>query len=313
MAHLLGIGCQKATDRSVAILAQAILAQAVAILAQAEKGRAIDPHNHRGLPNRTVAMAKKRAATDSAALEEPHGGTEDVAGMLEAFKKEVVTKSELAEMLDAFMGSHGGLLAMNAKVDGAVESLKEIQGASKEAHAALRAETAKLITKVDSRNQKRFNSIEVSVSELQERVAHLEKEQKKSFEKVASLATQMARMETLKPQQMAIDEDDFNRATNPTIVRLRTAEATTKTMALESVKDILDAMGVPSGEPPADLAGPELGRNFTLRFRGAEGLAAQRVRKFMASQRTGEGWRQMEAPVPGGGKAKVYLDFDKNK
>eukprot|EP00972_Heterocapsa_arctica_P006715 982215-Heterocapsa_arctica.AAC.1 len=84
-------------------------------------------------------------------------------------------------------------------------------------------------------------------------------------------------------------------------------------MALASVQEMLDAMCMPGGEPPATIDGPVLGRNFTLRFRGLEELAAQRVRKFMASQRTDEGWRQMEADVPGGGRAKVFLDFDKNR
>ena len=67
-------------------------------------------------------------------------------------------------------------------------------------------------------------------------------------------------------------------------------------------------------ENDVELEGPQPGRAFTLRFKGAAGLAANRATKFLGLQKVNGRWRDFMAKTPGGGGvSKLYIDRDKNK
>eukprot|EP00959_Pyramimonas_sp_CCMP1952_P123533 2582442-Pyramimonas_sp.AAC.1 len=61
------------------------------------------------------------------------------------------------------------------------------------------------------------------------------------------------------------------------------------------------------------LEGDELGRRFTLRFKGLAVTCAARVRQAHVLLRDAHGvWRQFSAPMPGGRRIPIYVSVDRN-
>ncbi len=61
------------------------------------------------------------------------------------------------------------------------------------------------------------------------------------------------------------------------------------------------------------LEGKELGKLHVLRFKGSEGLAEQRAKKFMQLQRTAAGWRRLVAASEDEEEVALFVDGDKKK
>ena len=105
---------------------------------------------------------------------------------------------------------------------------------------------------------------------------------------------------------------EHHRDTNPAILRLRTgAEA-----PIEAVRLAVDQLIARAGfsAPDAELAGPQLGRQFTLSFAGAPQLAARRAARTQLAQKRPDGsWEQLSVKLPGAGQAATPLYVDRDK
>ena len=105
---------------------------------------------------------------------------------------------------------------------------------------------------------------------------------------------------------------DHHRDTNPGLLRLRT----TADAPIGAVRATIDQLLSRAGFIPADaeLAGPQLGRQFMLSFGGAPQLAARKAARTQASQRKPDGmWEQLSVKLPGAGLAVTSLSVDKDK
>ena len=62
-----------------------------------------------------------------------------------------------------------------------------------------------------------------------------------------------------------------------------------------------------------DLSGPNVGRNFSIKCRGSDGLGARRAKKALDQLRLSDGtWREMAATSPTGTTVRLYLSEDKS-
>ena len=67
------------------------------------------------------------------------------------------------------------------------------------------------------------------------------------------------------------------------------------------------------GLADVEVNGAEIGTRFVVPFSGPAHMAAQRARKTHGVQRDANGkWLELNAALPAGGQARLYLDFDKS-
>jgi uncharacterized protein YdcH (DUF465 family) len=168
-----------------------------------------------------------------------------------------------------------------------------------------------LITKLDAKQSKRFSDIETNSAALDERISRLEQASRTSSSTIATLQVAVAAAETCEPIAHVVDQADFQRAADPTIIRCRCAEPTTLAMVTAAMEPILVAAAVLDN---IKITGPLLGKFFTIKnSAGSDALGAQRIRKILQVQKDSDAFRDLNVHLPGGTTVKMYLDFDKNR
>ncbi len=80
-----------------------------------------------------------------------------------------------------------------------------------------------------------------------------------------------------------IASNDFDRALDTTIIKIRSTAALSQASVCEAIKDTAKELGV--GKEAFRMEGKEIGKVQMLRFLGAPGFAEQRARKLMQLQR----------------------------
>ena len=106
---------------------------------------------------------------------------------------------------------------------------------------------------------------------------------------------------------------DHHRDINPGLLRLRTIDEA----PIEAVRITIDQLLARAGYNPTDaeLAGPQLGRQFMLSFAGEPQLAARKAARTQAMQKKPDGsWEKLSVKLPGAGQAitTLFVDRDKN-
>ena len=105
--------------------------------------------------------------------------------------------------------------------------------------------------------------------------------------------------------------DDFWRALDTCIIKLRAKEVISRDAALAAVSEVMAEMEI---EPDKwVLEGKELGKLHIVRFTGTDGIGEQRARKFMQLQKTAKGWRRLVAADDDECEVEVFVDGDKNR
>ena len=110
------------------------------------------------------------------------------------------------------------------------------------------------------------------------------------------------------------NEEAFDRAPDPTILRINAGEMIAHGAVLEAVRRL--AREATLKYEQWELAGPPDGisRNFTLRLSGADGLASRRARKILDLRRNPDGsWRDNPTVMsPLGRNIELYISPDKS-
>ena len=105
---------------------------------------------------------------------------------------------------------------------------------------------------------------------------------------------------------------EFNRQLDLSIVKIRTQTEISRKEIKKAIGTVILEMEL--SESQYSIEGKdELSRMHTLRFRGAGGLAENRAKKFLQLQKTGDGWRKLQALDEKGERTELYLDGDKNR
>ena len=167
------------------------------------------------------------------------------------------------------------------------------------------------LRKADANYQARFFKIESELMELKARVAQLEGWKPEVERQTSAMRQAVAMAEDKVPVASALDQEDFEKDPDLTIIRARAMDAITPSSLLDALGEIVDAMSLEKNQ--YEIKGKELDKVYVIKFKGATGLAARRARKFLSLQRDSDGWKNFFAKTPDGADTRVYLDGDKNR
>ena len=221
---------------------------------------------------------RKRRSQEVEAGDAGEVGGDNMAGILEEFKADLLAKVETGN---------------NALRNSVMQSVFEC------------------VNQIDQATQRRFVRQEGRMSDIEKRLDRLEAKGKGNEEKIGALETGLAAAAAANPDPPPLDFDDFDRGVDHTVLTIRAVEAVAVAAVSEAIKPITESMGL--GENDFELQGQQPGRAFTLRFTGAPGLASNRATKFMGLQKVDGQWRGVKAKTPTGGESKVFVDRDKNR
>ena len=219
-----------------------------------------------------------------------------------------------AELIDAASESTKDELGEHA---GIMESFKtEILGKMDAANNTMRQtileSVYECVNKIDATNQRRFSRQDAKLLDLEERLERLEGKGKQTETQLGALETGLAAANVAVPDPPRLDFDDFDRNVDHTVLKIRAVDPVSADAASAALSPVFEEMGLTDND--VELEGPQPGRAFTLRFKGAAGLAANRATKFLGLQKVNGRWRDFMAKTPGGGgESKLYVDRDKNK
>jgi len=238
--------------------------------------------------------------SSSAASAPKRGRPDDEPEMEQAGPQDVVTRQEFESVFDTFRKDFFGDMVkdvtteLDKKCTGKLESL---------------------FRDYDKAVTKKFEAHEHDIADLRARADATEEAQKKMKDDIERIRAALAVAESAAADvTAAIQNDEFDRDPDPTIIRLNAAES----VAHESVKtavsewialaDIVDDQWELQGDPRG------ISRNFVIKLRGAPGLAARRVKKCLGLRRNADGsWRpNMKVTSPLGREIEVYVSPDKS-
>ena len=97
---------------------------------------------------------------------------------------------------------------------------------------------------MDKKFQNQFREQSGEMDEVRKRLSELEMGRKHTEDELLHLRSALSAAERAQPQHEAIDMDDFDRAVDATLVRLRVAEATSPSKVEEAVRPVLDSMSL---------------------------------------------------------------------
>merc|ERR1712194_618568 len=157
---------------------------------------------------------------------------------------------------------------------------------------------------------KRFTAHDKELDDLRDRVSALESSSGKQDTQLGSLSTAVAMAATDEPTPIIINDADFNRAPDSTIVRVRSSEAVSLKNVTEHITTLLVEMSITLDD--VKITGAEPGRYFAIQFLGTRGLATARVGKFLGLMRGPSGWRNFSCKSASNVPAKLFFNMDKN-
>jgi hypothetical protein len=110
-----------------------------------------------------------------------------------------------------------------------------------------------------------------------------------------------------------VENLDFDRELNYTILRLNTAVHVSRVDVGEVVEGLCQEAGFPTDQ--AEIISDASDKNFVLQLLGDPALAAKRVNKLQGLLRPasrGGQWRELRVPAPDGSQTTLYIGMDKN-
>ena len=176
--------------------------------------------------------------------------------------------------------------------------------------AALDRKLADRMRGVDERintHDVRLAHVEHSATAHDQALAELRK-------RVDDLGGNLSDLRTAAPPPALHASDDYHRATDPTILRLRSKLP----LPLDSVRTVIEQLAVQVAMPSTNwaLEGDALAKAWVVRFSGCPVVAAKRAAKLQVAPRGANGvWCPLLAAAPGGTGAteQIFLDHDKSK
>ena len=150
----------------------------------------------------------------------------------------------------------------------------------------------------DAKVQRDMDDLRTKVGEVADKTTELEKQSEQFNKDIQELRSSLAVAERTVPPPPP-EAESWNRAPDHTILRLNTREPAYKGDVAESIKPWL-TKNFKAGE--FEIAGPdvEAGKNFTIKFTGATGLAATRARKALGTLKNADGqWENQFTKVAG--------------
>ena len=209
---------------------------------------------------------------------------------------DVVTRDELDAMLGSFRTTFVEEIsaAVNAKAGTQVEQL---------------------IRTYDAKIQNKFNEQDTTIAALSTRADAVEDAQKSMKLDIERLQRALSVAEaTTTEATRAMDEEDFERQPDRCILRLNTAESVARDAVKMAITPLLEEAGLTEAQWNMMGQGGGIAKNFTIRFCGAEGLAARRAKKVLDMRRQPDGsWRpNPQVVTPLQRQVDIYISPDKN-
>ena len=175
------------------------------------------------------------------------------------------------------------------------------------------ARIEQIMNKIDESFTRRLNAQELIVSDLASRTAVLENEKADINAKLDRLQAMLAVAEVA-PRATEVD-GTFDRAPDPTVIRLSAKELISPDAAREALRPWFD-----EAEIGADLwdvfptGGGGISRHLVVSLKGQANLAARRVRKLLDLRRLpAGGWKpNPQARTPAGRMVEIFASPDKN-
>jgi hypothetical protein len=159
----------------------------------------------------------------------------------------------------------------------------------------LRVETKTLLRKHGEAVEKRFDAVE-------ERLQLAADDSRAIWKAISELRTGLNVAESVEP--VKADDNSFHRDIDATIIRINLAELVSKVDVHNATKSWLDGVAANGWE----ITGDEVGKKFTIAFRGQNGLASSRCSKALGFLRKSDGsWTRFKV-----GHNELYLSPDKN-
>ena len=158
----------------------------------------------------------------------------------------------------------------------------------------------------------------IKIAKVQSEIDHLktnfreqQSEQKRLVEQVVHMQEQLAMLES-KPTHEVLDQDTFNAPPNLSILHFGTNEHVNK----NRVREVAYAMCAKASIPDTtfSLEGDELGKNFSLQFKGDYTLASKRANLVNRSLLLPNGkWEDKFVTSPLAEPTRLYISLDKSR
>ena len=167
-----------------------------------------------------------------------------------------------------------------------------------------------LLRAYDKAQQKRFAGIDAGLADVNAKQEKADAEMQKMRASITALEKGLAVAETTVAVRADLDAEDFDREPDVSVLRLGAAELVAKTSLLAALTSWLEDASLKVED--VEIRGPTIGKQFSIKFAGASGLAGRKARKAFGILRTPEGWREMCAAGPNGSEIRLYVSEDKS-
>lgn len=173
----------------------------------------------------------------------------------------------------------------------------------------------RMIRSYDTKVQDRLTDHDATLADLSRRIAASEAEQANTKGDLVRLQRALAVAESAAADATrAINEDEFDRNPDPTILRCNLSESVSRDAVRAALAPLMEDASIAQDQweipgPPAGIA-----RNFVVSFKGTAGLAARRARKVLDMRRLASGeWRpNPQVTTPLNRAVDVYISPDKS-
>ena len=191
-------------------------------------------------------------------------------------------------------------------------TLDELLAEWKEAVAtSVGSSTQELLRKYDASSQKRLASIEGSMHSLRANQDQVSNEQKKMREDLDKIKAQLLIAENASGIRDAIDNDNFDREIDPTIIKINSRKPVGHEFLKKAASDWLDPSFADLYKVQGETA--ELIKSITVQFKGIPVVAAKHVDRALRSLRRDDGsWTQLTAKDEAGESVNIYAGPDKS-
>ena len=213
---------------------------------------------------------------------------------------DIVARDELQSMLDEY----------SADVKTAVN--EELDEKSLTIETNISAKTASLLQKYDAAQCRKHGALETEISDIRKGHERLEAQNEKMQKAIDDLRKAVASAEQqtpVSPDDLAAD--DWTKDPDLTKLRVGATEPLARGDVLKVVQEWITDTDIQNDQ--WTLAGPVLGSQFFVHFKGAPGLAARRARKANLSLKQLDGnWKKLFCPNPAGTSIGLFISMDRS-
>ena len=203
----------------------------------------------------------------------------------------------------------------HSELMGLLKNLKtELADDSKKHSQQVGEKFEKLVVDYDVSVQSRLAHIDANIQGLKTQAAGFQNDHIHMRGQIEQLQKAVALAERQTVDKSIFAEERFDREVDPTIIKVNTEELISKTSLIQAISGWIEETAPMQS---VDIKGPdsEPSDRFIIQFKGAAGLAAQRVSKALGSLKRADGsWTDLHAKAPGDGNrlVRVYVGRDKN-